>query len=116
MNSDKMRATNETKNNIAENNTNNTNAKDEKDQDWKKSDQTAQEQQDHDEHYAISIENGSAKWLDYETEDTLKNININVRPGELIAVVGQVGSGKSSLMNVLLKELRLREGTIQVRP
>ena len=64
--------------------------------------------------YSISIKNGSAKWQDYERENTLHNININVRPNELIAVVGQVGAGKSSLMNVILKELRLHKGFIQV--
>jgi len=64
--------------------------------------------------YSISIKNGNAKWLDYEQEDTLMNINMKVRPGELIAVVGQVGAGKSSLLNVILKELRLQEGSIQV--
>jgi len=65
--------------------------------------------------YRVSIENGSTKWLDYEREDTLQNITMKVRPGELIAIVGQVGAGKSSLLNVVLKELRLREGSIQVR-
>jgi len=40
---------------------------------------------------------------------------MKVRPGELIAVVGQVGAGKSSLLNVILKELRLQEGSIKVR-
>jgi len=65
--------------------------------------------------HRVSIENGSTKWLDYEREDTLQNITIKVRPGELIAIVGQVGAGKSSLLNVILKELRLREGSIQVR-
>ncbi|XP_011138927.1 probable multidrug resistance-associated protein lethal(2)03659 isoform X1 [Harpegnathos saltator] len=64
--------------------------------------------------YIISIENASAKWLDHEKEDTLQNITIKMRPGELIAVVGQVGSGKSSLMNVILKELPLHTGTIKV--
>lgn len=64
--------------------------------------------------HRISIENGSAKWLEYEREDTLQSINIKVRPGELIAVVGQVGAGKSSLLNVMLKELPLQEGSIQV--
>ncbi|XP_012058527.1 PREDICTED: LOW QUALITY PROTEIN: probable multidrug resistance-associated protein lethal(2)03659 [Atta cephalotes] len=64
--------------------------------------------------YSISIENGNAKWLDYEREDTLQRINMKVRPGELIAVVGQVGAGKSSLLNVILKELRLQEGSIKV--
>ncbi|KAL6424777.1 hypothetical protein ACFW04_010016 [Cataglyphis niger] len=79
----------------------------------KKSDRMTGDQPDYIEH-CISIENGSAKWLDYETEDTLQNINIKVRPGELIAIVGQVGAGKSSLINVILKELRLQEGSIQV--
>lgn len=79
----------------------------------KKSDRMTGDQPDYIEH-CISIENGSAKWLDYETEDTLQNINIKVRPGELIAIVGQVGAGKSSLMNVILKELRLQQGSIQV--
>ncbi|XP_018392367.1 PREDICTED: multidrug resistance-associated protein 4-like isoform X1 [Cyphomyrmex costatus] len=64
--------------------------------------------------YSILIENGNAKWLDYEQEDTLLNINMKVRPGELIAIVGQVGAGKSSLLNVVLKELRLQKGSIQV--
>jgi len=64
--------------------------------------------------HSISIENGSAKWLDYERENTLQSITMKVRPGELIAVVDQVGAGKSSLLNVILKELRLQEGSIQV--
>ncbi|XP_025993846.1 probable multidrug resistance-associated protein lethal(2)03659 [Solenopsis invicta] len=64
--------------------------------------------------HSISIENGSAKWLEYERQDTLQNINMQVRPGELIAIVGQVGSGKSSLLNVILRELRLQEGSIQI--
>ncbi|KMQ90611.1 multidrug resistance-associated protein, partial [Lasius niger] len=78
-----------------------------------KSDRVTTDQPDYIEH-CISIENGSAKWVDYEREDTLQNINIKVRPGELFAVVGQVGAGKSSLMNIILKELRLQQGSIQV--
>lgn len=64
--------------------------------------------------YCISIKNGTTKWLEHEREDTLQNITMKVRPGELIAVVGQVGAGKSSLLNVILKELRLQEGSVQV--
>lgn len=81
----------------------------------KKSDQIAHDERDRGEQqYIISLKNATTKWLNHEKEDTLQNININVRPGELIAIVGQVGSGKSSLMNVILKELRLQQGTIQV--
>ncbi|KAK2579439.1 hypothetical protein KPH14_002650 [Odynerus spinipes] len=63
---------------------------------------------------SIIIERGCAKWFASENEYTLQNINIRARPGELIAIVGQVGSGKSSLLNVILKELKLYSGTIQV--
>lgn len=65
--------------------------------------------------YIMSLKNANVKWFSHDHEDTLKNININVKSGELIAVVGQVGSGKSSLLNVMLKELPLKSGTIEVR-
>lgn len=78
-----------------------------------KSDYTIVDQSNIIEH-SIIIQNGSTKWLDYEREDTLQNINLKVRCGELIAIVGQVGAGKSSLLNVILKELGLQEGSIQV--
>lgn len=64
--------------------------------------------------YILSLRNANTKWFVHEQEDTLKNININVKSGELIAVVGQVGSGKSSLLNVILKELPLNSGIIEV--
>lgn len=64
--------------------------------------------------YIMSLKNANVKWFSHDHEDTLKNININVKSGELIAVVGQVGSGKSSLLNVMLKELPLKSGTIEV--
>ena len=45
-------------------------------------------------------------------EDTLKCINITSNfPGELIALIGSVGSGKSSLISALLKEIPLISGT-----
>jgi len=89
------------------------NTKEENPIEEKKTNQVNMEQPDSIE-YRISIENANAKWLEDEKEETLQNINIKVRPGELIAIVGQVGAGKSSLLNVILKELRLQEGSIQV--
>ncbi|XP_053998577.1 probable multidrug resistance-associated protein lethal(2)03659 isoform X1 [Hylaeus anthracinus] len=62
----------------------------------------------------ISLKNVCAKWFSYDNGDTLKNINITVKPGELIAVVGQVGAGKSSLLNVILKELPVHAGSVQI--
>jgi ABC-type lipoprotein export system ATPase subunit len=31
----------------------------------------------------------------------LKNIDLNIRKGEFVCIVGSVGSGKSSLLNVI---------------
>nr|XP_006820924.1 PREDICTED: multidrug resistance-associated protein 4-like [Saccoglossus kowalevskii] len=45
---------------------------------------------------------------------TLKDISFNVRPGELLAVVGPVGSGKSSLLMALLNELQISNGGLEV--
>lgn len=42
----------------------------------------------------IVISNATAKWKDAQIDNSLKNINLNVRPGRLVAVIGPVGSGK----------------------
>ncbi|XP_031345990.1 probable multidrug resistance-associated protein lethal(2)03659 isoform X2 [Photinus pyralis] len=60
---------------------------------------------------AIRISEGNAKWKE---DLTLKDINLTVNPGELVAIVGQVGCGKSSLLNVLLKELNLFSGKLYI--
>ena len=64
---------------------------------------------------SIIINNATAKWLVNKNVDTLKDINLDIKSGELIAVVGQVGSGKTSLLNAILKELPLESGNIKVR-
>ncbi|XP_058797685.1 probable multidrug resistance-associated protein lethal(2)03659 isoform X2 [Phymastichus coffea] len=69
---------------------------------------------DHENEGMIKLEHASAKWLAFEKDDTLHDINLEVKPGELIAVVGSVGAGKSSLLNVILKELPLTSGSITV--
>lgn len=46
------------------------------------------------------IRNGDFSWNNRDL--TLKNINLSVEKGQLIAVVGTVGCGKSSLLSALL--------------
>jgi ATP-binding cassette subfamily C (CFTR/MRP) protein 1 len=46
---------------------------------------------------------------------TLEDITLSVKKGELIAVVGQVGAGKSSLLSAILGELHKVEGQVTVR-
>ena len=46
--------------------------------------------------------------------DVLKNINFNCKQSELVIVVGPVGSGKSSLFQAILSEIKIRQGSIEV--
>lgn len=48
------------------------------------------------------------------TPDVLKNINLKINPGEKIAIVGKSGSGKSSLIKLMLGLYRPSEGDILV--
>nr|XP_022908005.1 probable multidrug resistance-associated protein lethal(2)03659 [Onthophagus taurus] len=62
----------------------------------------------------ISIKNVYAKWSGSSIEDTLSNVNLVVKPGKLVAIIGPVGSGKSSLLHAILKELPIRSGSINI--
>lgn len=45
----------------------------------------------------------------------LKRLNFEVKPGELVAIVGGVGSGKSSLLNAILGEVKELSGRTEVQ-
>jgi phosphonate transport system ATP-binding protein len=47
-------------------------------------------------------------------EQTLKNINISASAGELIAVIGSSGSGKTSFLHLIATSLRPTSGSIKV--
>ncbi|KAJ8688624.1 hypothetical protein QAD02_024419 [Eretmocerus hayati] len=65
--------------------------------------------------YAMEIENGTFSWdLSNADAPILKDINVRVKQGELVAVVGVVGSGKSSLIAALLGEMQKAQGTVNV--
>lgn len=52
---------------------------------------------------AVELEDASFGW-DSTSAEFLKNINLSVKKGELVAIVGKVGSGKSSVLSALLGE------------
>ncbi|XP_050294676.1 ATP-binding cassette subfamily C member 4-like [Anthonomus grandis grandis] len=54
-----------------------------------------------------------ASWLPNPIAQTLSDIDLEIRPGTLCCVVGPVGSGKSSLLQVILKELPLNMGHLE---
>ncbi|CAD8112763.1 unnamed protein product [Paramecium primaurelia] len=81
--------------------------------------------------FAIKIENGTFYWSSYkdqpqqenntltnknqkidplvESEPILKNINIRIEKGQFVSIVGDVGSGKSSLIQAMLGEMIYKE-------
>ncbi len=46
--------------------------------------------------------------------NTLRNVSFQVKQGELVAVIGSVGSGKSSILAALLGEMHLNSGFVRV--
>lgn len=63
----------------------------------------------------IFITNATASWLPDLSEPTLSSISLNALPGHLVAIIGPVGSGKTSLLHTVLRELPLTEGSIRVQ-
>lgn len=63
---------------------------------------------------SISVVDGVFSWSRSE-KATLKRLNVCIPDGSLVAVVGHVGSGKSSLLSALLGEMEKLEGTVAVK-
>lgn len=62
---------------------------------------------------AVSFKNVSFAYDNDETP-TLKDINFEVQPGEMIGIVGATGSGKSTLAQMIPRLFDPQEGTIKV--
>uniref|UniRef100_M1A713 ABC-type xenobiotic transporter n=1 Tax=Solanum tuberosum TaxID=4113 RepID=M1A713_SOLTU len=63
---------------------------------------------------AVEVKDGTFSWEDDGDQIVLKDINLEVRKGELAAIVGMVGSGKSSLLASILGELHKISGEVRV--
>uniref|UniRef100_A0A4X2K8W1 ATP-binding cassette sub-family C member 6 n=1 Tax=Vombatus ursinus TaxID=29139 RepID=A0A4X2K8W1_VOMUR len=62
----------------------------------------------------ISVQDGTFAWS-RESSPCLQRINLAVPRGSLFAVIGSVGSGKSSLLSALLGELSKLEGYVNIK-
>nr|XP_014338316.1 PREDICTED: multidrug resistance-associated protein 1 [Bos mutus] len=62
--------------------------------------------------HAIGFINASFSW-DKTGIPVLKDLNIKIPEGALVAVVGQVGSGKSSVLSAILGEMEKLKGIVQ---
>ncbi len=50
----------------------------------------------------------------YETADVLKGIDLEVKPGEILALVGMSGGGKTSLVNLIPRFYDVSQGAIEI--
>ena len=61
----------------------------------------------------VAFENFSIKYRD-DCDLALKNINLEINPGEKVGIIGRTGSGKSSLTLSLFRVIEAFEGKIEI--
>ena len=63
---------------------------------------------------SVIIRDGIFTWNRSSTKNCLQNINVNISRGNLVAVVGSVGSGKSSILSAMLGEMEKVKGVVNI--
>ena len=63
---------------------------------------------------AVVAKNAYYTWGQRTDSPLLKNINFSIKKGSFVAVVGRVGSGKSSLLSALLGEMQRTNGFVNI--
>lgn len=64
--------------------------------------------------HSVSIRDGVFSW-DEDGTPTLNKLNLDIPEGSLVAVVGTVGTGKSSLLQAILGEMEKVSGSVNVK-
>lgn len=62
----------------------------------------------------IQLDYVNASWIPDPIVSTLIDLTFELKPGTLCCIVGNVGSGKSSILQLLLKELPLASGKLLI--
>ena len=65
--------------------------------------------------YAINLSNYNFGWSRRPSTETLKRVDLQIPEGAVVAVVGPVGSGKSSLVSAILGELEKYGGRVNTK-
>jgi len=64
---------------------------------------------------AVTIKDINASWDIEKPQKTLQGINLQIEKGQLCAVIGPVGAGKSSILQLLLGELPVIDGGVFIQ-
>ncbi|KAI6185629.1 Multidrug resistance-associated protein 1-like isoform X1 [Aphelenchoides besseyi] len=65
--------------------------------------------------FAVQMSNASFSWTNSLKCKNLSNLTVNIRPGQLVGVIGSVGSGKSTLLSAIAGELEAIDGECEIR-
>ena len=60
----------------------------------------------------ITFNNLSFSYPDSKNEESLKNISFSIKAGETVGIIGKIGSGKSTLVNMLFRLYNVEPGTL----
>ncbi|KAG6844742.1 hypothetical protein H0H87_004074 [Tephrocybe sp. NHM501043] len=60
----------------------------------------------------LNIKDADFSWEKNAVEPTLEGINLTVKKGELLGVLGRVGAGKTSLLSAIIGDMTRREGEV----
>ncbi|CAL1532286.1 unnamed protein product [Lymnaea stagnalis] len=63
---------------------------------------------------AIQIKHGTFSYERSHKNSNLQNVNLTVRRGKFVAIIGMVGAGKSSILSAILGEMEKCDGTVSV--
>ena len=63
---------------------------------------------------SVDFEDVSFSYSDDESRAVLKNVNIHIKPGETIGIIGGTGSSKSSLVNLISRLYDVTSGSVKV--
>ena len=63
---------------------------------------------------SISFQNVSFSYVQDKNKLSLKNINFNIKSGEIVGIIGATGSSKSTLVNLISRLYDVTEGEVRV--
>ena len=63
---------------------------------------------------SIEFKHVSFSYINDKKKESLKSINLSIRPGETVGILGSTGSGKSSLVNLIPRLYDVTQGSLLV--
>ncbi|XP_063829398.1 probable multidrug resistance-associated protein lethal(2)03659 [Ostrinia nubilalis] len=64
---------------------------------------------------AIQFEEACSRWIKSSSKNDVEDITLKIKSGSLTTIIGAVGSGKSTILHMILGELPCSRGTMEVK-